>query len=238
LKQNRAPSEFSPPQSEAEEFVAAVAHDLRSPLCSLRAYLGLFEGDCASSLDETGRSYLSRIRTNIERMQLLVDELVALGGLNDLADGRQWIETREVFLQYAADLKPTLDERRISLILPQAPPMVYSVRAHFYRVLSNLVCNAVDHMGEVSDARIRLDLRETEGGVELVVGDNGQGIGSGLQSRIFERFFPCCSTEPRPHIGLGLAIVKRIMDAHAGSITVESTPGNGATFRAFFPSPG
>ena len=55
--------------------------------------------------------------------------------------------------------------------------------------------------------------------------------------RIFERFFPSCSTEPRPNLGLGLGIVKRMMEAHSGSFTVESTHGNGATFRAFFPGP-
>jgi signal transduction histidine kinase len=91
-------------------------------------------------------------------------------------------------------------------------------------------------MGDVPGAHIRLDVQEVDGGVELIVGDNGQGIPPSVQSRIFERFFPSCSSEPRPNLGLGLAIVKRIMEAHAGRITVESTPGNGASFRAFFPS--
>jgi two-component system OmpR family sensor kinase len=237
LKQNGQVSEARQSQSDAEEFLAAVAHDLRSPLCSLRAYLGLLESDCGCGNQQDGRIYLDRIRQSLERMQLLIDELGSLGALSNVADNRSWIKTREVLLQYAADLKPTLDERRISLILPEAPPVVYSVRSHFYRVLSNLVCNAVHHMGDVPEPWIRVDLREADGGVELVVGDNGQGIHPAVQNRIFERFFPSCSTEPRPNLGLGLGIVKRIMEAHSGSITVESTHGNGATFRAFFPGP-
>jgi two-component system phosphate regulon sensor histidine kinase PhoR len=229
--------ETRPSPPEAEDFVATVAHDLRSPLCSLQAYLGLLETDCGETLEVVGRTYLERIRENAERMQRLIDDLGTLVSLSGPLQHRKLIESREVFLQYAADLKPQLDERNVDLILPEAPPPVYAVRTHFYRVLSNLVSNALDHMGDAPNAFVRLDLRNVDGGAELVVVDNGRGIDPSVQSRIFDRFFPCCSAEPRCNLGMGLTIVKRIMDAHEGSISVESAPGKGATFRAFFPSP-
>ncbi len=224
-------------EPDANEIVGALAHDLRNPLCSVRAYAGLLERDYGALLGEEGRTYVERIRSNLDRMQALIEDLLALGHATEPLEGQRLIESREVFLQLAAELKPRLDERRISLQLPDDLPPVFSVRSQFHRVLSNLVSNAIDHMGEVPGAWIRLDLQRRAGGVDLLVEDNGKGIQPGVQERIFERFFPSCSSEPSMNCGLGLAIVKRVVEAHGGSIGVESSPGRGAAFRALFPGP-
>ena len=224
-------------EPDASEIVGALAHDLRNPLCSVRAYAGLLERDYGPLLGEEGRTYVDRIRSNLDRMHSLIEDLLALGQSTEPLVGQSFVKSREVLLQLAAELKPRLDERGISLELPANPPPIFSVRSQFHRVLSNLVSNAIDHMGEVRGAWIRLDLQRQPTGVELLVQDNGKGIPPGVQERIFERFFPACSSEPSMNCGLGLAIVKRIVEAHGGSIRVESSPGQGAAFRALFPEP-
>jgi signal transduction histidine kinase len=201
----------------------------------VRGYIGLLERDFGNVLGKDGRDYVGRIRSNVERITVLIDDLLALGSLDGPLEGVRSIDSREIFLQLAADLKPSLEEQRIDLVLPDHPPSVDSVWTLFYRVVSNLVQNAISHMGEVAAPQILVDLRPVKGGVELVVQDNGQGIQPALQRRIFERFFPHCSHGTRVNSGLGLAIVKRVMETHGGHVAVESTPGRGATFRAFFP---
>jgi signal transduction histidine kinase len=224
-------------EHETDDRIQTVAHDLQSPICSLRGFVRLLQQDFGGGLEERGRSYLDCMLATVDRMQALVHELLTPQEEADLAERRSLVESREVCQQLAADLKPLLDEHRIQLILPPAPPPVCSYRTQLLRILSNLVCNAIQHMGSVDDPRIVVDLRGAPGGVDLVVEDNGNGIPQGIRERIFEPFYGNCSTQTSARSGLGLAIVKRIVEAHGGWITVDSPPGRGATFRVFFPDP-
>jgi signal transduction histidine kinase len=220
-----------------DDRIQTVAHDLQSPICSLRGFVRLLQQDFGGSLEDRARSYLDCMLATVDRMQALVHELLTPREEEDLAQRRGLVEAREVCQQLAADLKPLLDERGIELVLPPAPPPVYSYRTQLLRILSNLVCNAIQHMGSVDDPRIVVDLRRAPRGVDLVVQDNGNGIPPGIRERIFEPFYGNGSTRTPARSGLGLAIVKRIVEAHGGWITVDSPPARGATFRVFLPDP-
>lgn len=235
LHHELSPNECTKAASAAHEIVRAVAHDLRSPICALRGFLRLLQREHGARLDERGHAYLDRMAATVDRMDTLIDELLALGVESDSGSRRSHVESREVCLQVAADFKTSLDERGIRLILPPAPPAVYTVRTQLFRVLSNLVSNAVRHMGATRDPWIRVDLTRAEGGVELRVSDNGRGLPPSVRDRIFEE--PAWDPMRRPSApgGLGLAIVKRIAEAHGGWVEAESPPGLGATFRVFFP---
>lgn len=223
-------------EQDSNDRIQTVAHDLQSPICSLRGFVRLLQQDAAGALEERARSYLDCMLATVDRMQALVHELLHPQEEEDPA-GRRLVESREVCQQLAADLKPLLDEHRIELELPPSPPPIYSCRTQLLRVLCNLVCNAIQHMGTVDDPRIVVDLRRAPGGVDLLVRDNGNGIPQGIRERIFEPFYGNGSSTTSARSGLGLAIVKRIVEAHGGWITVDSPPGRGATFRVFFPDP-
>jgi signal transduction histidine kinase len=200
----------------------------------MQGFARLLEHEYGEQLDDVGRSYVERILASVEQMQNLIEDLLTAGPVRAPLPQRRLIESREVCLQLAAEIKPQLDERGIELLLPSVPPPVYSVRTHLYQVLCNLLSNAVRHMGVVAHPSIRVDLRRADGGVELVVEDNGRGIEPAFQGSLFDGSFTCsCESN-----GLGLVIVKRIMEAHGGRISVSSAPGRGATFVAFFPDEG
>ena len=218
--------------SEQEEVARMVAHDLKSPLCSILGFVRLLERDYGPGFDDVGRGYLDHVLANVEHMQRLIEDLLSAGPLRSPLPQRTLVESREVCLQLAADLKPQLDEHGIELLLPSVPPPVYAVRTHLYQVLFNLVSNAIRHMGPVERPWIRVDVRRTDGGVEVLVEDNGRGIAPGLQGSLFDRSFtPQVSNG---NGGLGLVIVKRIVEAHDGEVTLVPS-SSGARFLATFP---
>lgn len=221
--------------AESRDLVRAVAHDLRSPLCSLRGFLRLLERDNGMQLDERGRGYVDRISATLDRMETLVEELVSLEPSQTRGCRRRWIETRELCLQLAADLKPVLDEQGTRLIVPEAPPPVYAVRTQLVRVISNLVSNAIRHMGRSPDPWIRIEFLAVERGVELRVSDNGRGIPPSMRERILEPPHHPPALDGSIPSGLGLAIVRQIAEEHGGWVRLDSPPGLGATFRVFFP---
>jgi signal transduction histidine kinase len=146
------------------------------------------------------------------------------------------VDPRIVLLQIAAEMKPRLEASGARLEIPDHPPLVYCDRTRLYQVLSNLVGNAVDHMGPCDDALVSVAVWDDRDGYQIAVSDRGRGIANADHDRIFEVFQslgPC--SDGRRGSGLGLAIVKKIAETHGGRVWIESERGSGATFRLTFP---
>jgi signal transduction histidine kinase len=219
-----------------ERRVRDVAHDLRSPLCAVRGFASLLERDCADGLGALGRSYLERLRAGVDRMQGLIEDLLGASSTRATLEARRWLMPGDVFQALKAELKPQLEERETRLGLPADPAPVFADPTRFYQVLLNLVTNALQHMGSVERPLIEIDVEERDDARVVVVRDNGRGIDPEHHSRIFEAFERGATGGSHRGTGLGLAIVKRAMDAHRGSIEIDSEVGRGATFRATFPN--
>ncbi len=221
--------------AELEGCIHGVAHDLRGPLCSARGFARLLERDFGGALGEIGRGYVQRVRDGLDRIQGLLDGLLDLSRLRCGVDRRTFAPTLEVLRGIAAELKPELEERDVRLELPEVAPAVWADPLHLYQVISNLVANAVRHMGDGPNRRVRIAFDTEPGAVVLVVSDNGCGIAADDQARVFQ---PFVSLDPAARgAGLGLAIVRRIAEAHGGRVELRSAPGAGAEFRVSFPNP-
>ena len=226
------------PVEELEHCLRTVAHDLRGPLCSMRGFAWLLEREFGALLGSVGQSYLGRLRLGIDRAHGLLEDLLELSRLRQTLGPRSFVSPLEVLRQLAAELKPELEKRGVRLVLPSDPPCVYADPIRFSQVALNLLSNAIQHMGDVEDPEIRVELRADPAGNVLVVTDNGRGIRPEDQERIFELFTSIHPDPASENSGLGLAIVQRIMDAHGGRVEIESAEGSGASFRALFPNPG
>ena len=228
-----AQRELERKNAELEHYVNAVSHDLRSPLVAMLGFSRLLREDYADVLGDRGDHFLRRIEEAGRTMEGLLQDLLELSRIGRTELVRQPVDPRQILLQLEAELKPRADAAGVRLKLPAAPPILLCDRTQLYQVLSNLIRNGIEHMGDVPNACIEVEIEPHERGHRITARDNGQGVPTDEHGRIFEIFH---SLSPNGHegTGIGLAVVKKIAVAHGGDAWVESTPGQGAAFHATF----
>jgi two-component system OmpR family sensor kinase len=183
---------------------------------------------------------MQRVEDEATRMGLLVEDLLLLARLDQERPlDRTPVDLLAVADDVVHDARLLAPDRRISLDVVNRPPVVTGDEARLRQVVHNLVANALRH----TPAGTRIDVRvgvHTSGGVEhalLEVADAGPGLTPEAADRVFERFYRTDTARNREAggTGLGLSIVAALVAAHGGRVTVDSTPGAGATFRVELP---
>jgi len=224
--------------AELESYVHSVSHDLRSPLVSLLGFSRLLREDYGETLDETGLHFLDRVEQAGRTMQSLIHDLLELSRIGQSGECRTLVDPRAVLLQIEAELKLRLDEHGVELTIPNHPALVFCDRTRLYQVLSNLIGNALAHMGPCESPKIRVRIEEGPTAHHISVADNGKGIAAADQERIFDVFTSLGQSQqrkPGSSTGIGLAIVRKIVETHEGRVWVESSPGQGTRFHFTLP---
>jgi len=222
--------------AELESYVHSVSHDLRSPLVSLLGFSRLMRQDHGDQLGDSGRHFLERIEQAGRTMEALINDLLELSRIGETAERKTLVDPRRTLLQLWAELKPRLEANGVELVICEHPPPLLCDRTRLYQVFSNLVGNALDHMGPSTKPRIEIDVREEPEVHHLTVRDNGRGIDPRHHERIFEIFQSLGPrADGRRGTGVGLAIVKKIAETHGGRVWVESALGQGACFHLTLP---
>jgi PAS domain S-box-containing protein len=224
-------------QDELEQTIRAVAHDLRSPLVSVLGFSRLLREDFGALLGERGAHYLERIAEAGRTMESLIRELLDFARIGHAGERRVAVDPREVLEQLRGELKPRLDAQAVELRVCEQPPLLHCDRTRLYQMLSNLIGNALDHMGACEAPRVEVGIVEEGSWHRLTVRDNGRGIADEERERIFEMFHTIPREGGRKGTGIGLAIVKKIAELHGGRAWVESAPGAGAAFHVLLPRP-
>jgi PAS domain S-box-containing protein len=222
---------------ELDHCIGALAHDLRSPLVSLIGFSRLLRHDYEELLDATGRHFVDRIEQAARTMESLISDLLELARIGEPGERAALVDPREVLLQLAAEFKPRLEAAGIELTMPGVlASRVYCDRSRLYQLFSNLIGNAIDHMGPRPNARIEVRIEEDDEAHEITVADNGRGIDRAHRERIFEIFQSIGTrSDGKRGTGMGLAIVKKIAERRGGRVWVESEPGQGAQFHVRLP---
>jgi signal transduction histidine kinase len=222
-----------------DEFVATVSHELRTPLTSMLGFLEMVrEGEAGELLPDQER-FLAIVHRSSERLQRLVGDLLFVarldaGGLQlQLEDG---VPLEEVVAEGVEASRPEAWSHEVMLDLEQNGPVaVRGDRERLGQLVSNLISNAVKFTPAGGKVTARVFAEGGHGVVE--VEDTGIGIPQAEQERLFQRFFRASTATDQaiPGTGLGLAITKAITEAHDGTISVRSAPGEGTTFRVELP---
>ncbi|MGH2518169.1 MAG: sensor histidine kinase [Chloroflexota bacterium] len=213
-----------------QQMVADVAHELRNPLQNINGYLEALK-DGVTAADEHTLNILSS-ESNVLRQ--LVDDLqdLSLAESGAMAIELEPVRVEEQVGAVVSSMQPRADERRVALsndLPPELPPVRADAR-RLRQVISNLVSNALKYTQ--SGGRVWLTAAVENGHVELIVADNGSGVGQRDQERIFERFYRVDPARARATggAGLGLTIAKELVQAMHGSIGVRSQPVHGSEF--------
>jgi signal transduction histidine kinase len=212
--------ELEQKNAELVRFTDTVSHDLKSPLLSIRAFLGLLEDDLKTGNSERVAQDIRRISESAQKLDTLITTLLALSRSGKSVDMALPVPLTDLTREAAGLLDATLQQRGITVVFPDNLPVVKGDRQRLLQVMTNLLDNAVKFMGDQKDPRIEVNIRAGTGVPVVCVQDNGMGIrNEDLQKvfGLFERFHPDISGN-----GMGLATVKRIIEAHGGKIWVES----------------
>ncbi|MEQ1661125.1 MAG: HAMP domain-containing sensor histidine kinase [Thiobacillus sp.] len=223
---------------QRRDMVAAVSHDLRTPLTSLRGYLDLLERKLDKLAEADRLRYVSVAARQCRKLCRLSDELFQLAKLE--CDEVQAIVEPFPLLDLVQDVVQKFEliaQQRGVRLHAQVQPGAEQVRADIgliERVLVNLLDNALRHTQQGGAVNIRADRDGTR--VSVRVSDTGEGIAPDLLARLFDRDFLAARRDPaRPWGGLGLAIAQRILRLHDTDIQVQSAHGRGAEFRFYLP---
>jgi len=219
------------------DFVSNVSHELRTPLASIKAVV---ETLAMGALEEpeVARDFLTSIDEEVDRLTLLVQELLELGRIESDPSAYQFavLDPGDLIEACVRRMGPQAERAGVTLraeVTTTAP--IRGDRERLERALLNLIHNALKFTPR--DGAVAVRARETAATVELVVQDTGLGIAPEHLDRIFERFYTVDRARSGGGSGLGLAIVKHIAEAHDGGVTVTSALGRGSTFTLTLPRP-
>ncbi len=214
---------------ELQQFTYTVSHDLKSPLVTIRGFLGWLKKDLAAGDAERAVSDLEKIEVATGRMARLLDQLLELSRVGQVAGTFVEIPFAELAQEAAELVAGGTEERGVEVEIAPRMPAVHGDRVRLLQVLQNLLENAIKFMGEQPRPHIEIGFR-ADGGVSVFyVRDNGRGIAPAHRERIFQLFQQLDAEHEGT--GIGLALVKRILAVHGGRIWVESEgEGHGSTF--------
>ncbi len=236
LNRKQLIAELESKNSELERFTYTVSHDLKSPLFTIRGFLGYLEQDALAGKHERVKSDMQRITAATEKMQALLNDLLELSRVGRLKNESVGIPFEELARDAVELVHGQIMARGIAIHIDANLPTIFGDRQRLLEVLQNLVDNASKFMGDQPEPRIEIGQAGAEGDMPvLYVRDNGVGILPEHHERVFGLFNKL--DVKSDGTGIGLALVKRIVEVHGGRIWVQSEARSGSTFYFTLPTP-
>jgi PAS domain S-box-containing protein len=227
-------SELGNKNAELERFTYTVSHDLKSPLVTIKGFLGLLEQDIESNDRKRIVDDIEKLKNATDTMGALLSDLLELSRVGKVIGEARPCSLSTIATQAIELVRPALDQRGIEMTIDELP-QVQGDEARLVEALMNLVENAIKFMGTQESPSIRISADSRDGMVYCSVRDNGIGIAPGYHDKIFELFERLDAGIEGT--GVGLALVKRIIENHGGEIWVESDgPGQGVAMHFTLPA--
>ncbi len=221
--------------AELENFTYAISHDLKSPIITIKGFLGSLVSDARISNFERMEADIKRIAKAADKMQALLDDVLELSRIGRLVNPSAELSMTEAANEAIEDLAAFIKEKNAVITVEADMPPVFVDCHRIREVMQNLIENAVKYSGSQAEPRVEVGSKVlAEGQCAYFVKDNGIGIEAKFYNKIFGLFE---KLDPYSDgTGIGLALVKRIIELHGGRIWVEST-GHGSIFYFTLPQP-
>ncbi len=214
---------------ELEAFSYSVSHDLRAPLRAVDGFSQALLEDYDDKLDDEGRDFLHRIRSESQRMGQLIDDLIGLSRFTRTELNIQHIDLSRIAREIAGNLAAQEPDRSVEISI-QDGVMACGDERLMRVALENLIGNAWKFTMKKPDACIEFGCRDEASGTVYFVRDNGAGFEMAYVDKLFGAFQRLHAMTEFTGTGIGLAIVQRIMHRHGGSIRAEGVVNEGAAF--------
>jgi signal transduction histidine kinase len=214
-----------------DPFVAAVVHDLRTPLSAIIGLAATLENGSFESYEV--RDLAARIGTNARKLERMVNDLLDLDRLSrGIVRPKLWPTDVGSLVERVVNESELRSEREI---IVDADDMVAEIdESKVERIVENLLTNAVRHTPD--GAKVLVSARADGDGVVILVDDEGPGVPAERREAIFDPFNK--RSEDGPGVGIGLSLVRRYAELHGGRAWVESSDAGGASFRVWIPRRG
>ncbi|HEY9643853.1 MAG TPA: PAS domain-containing protein, partial [Coleofasciculaceae cyanobacterium] len=230
---------------ELENFAFMASHDLKEPLRTVRNFTSLLHFTLGESIGEPGKDYLQRLDKAAQRMQTLIDDLLNLARITTATAPFVVVDLNQVMQQVIANLDVQI-QRTGGQIQVGELPTLQADPVQMCQLLQNLLSNALKFRGETlpvvkiytlrsPDTAVGGNTKVTQHHHIICLTDNGIGFDPKHRDRIFGAFERLHGRNQYEGTGMGLAICKKIVERHGGTITADSTLGQGSTFTIQLP---
>lgn len=214
---------------ELEAFAYSVSHDLRAPLRGIDGWSLALVEDYGAQLDEQAQEYLARVRSEAQRLGVLIDDLLQLSRITRDRLQPSVVDLSAVAGTVAGRLRESYPDRRLAFLI--APGLTAVADARLLEIaLTNLLDNAVKFTRPRAEARIEFSQSEDGGVPAFCVRDNGVGFDMAYAGKLFGAFQRLHRTSEFPGTGIGLATVQRIIRRHGGRVWAQAERDRGAAF--------
>jgi len=204
--------------------------DLKEPLRMVNSFSGLLKRKYDDVLDDRGQEYMYYITDAVDRMGILLDDLLDYSRVTTSDKNSELVNTGNVAAKVRMNLTPRLEEKSGDIIINyDKMPAIQGNKSQFGQLLQNLISNGLKFQNGKPPV-VKVDCEERKKDYLFSVKDNGIGISEENQAKVFEMFTRLHTREQYEGTGIGLSTCKKIVDRHGGEIWVESEEGQGATF--------
>jgi len=226
--------ELKQSNQDLELFASVASHDLKEPLRMINVYAKMLNKNLQHSLSDRDQEFLQYISEGGQRMQTMLEDLLAYGKLGREESGKEPVDLNRTLILVENNLKLRFKEAKGSLLYDDLP-VLRGRSTHFIQLFQNLIANSLKFSREGIAPVIEIATERSTDEFVIRLSDNGVGIESENIDKIFGVFQRLSNTSQLDGSGIGLATVSRIMEGLGGSIKVDSEFGIGTTFVLSFP---
>jgi signal transduction histidine kinase len=220
---------------DLEQFAYVASHDLQEPLRKVASFCQLLQRRYAGQLDERADQYIAFAVDGAQRMQRLINDLLAFSRIGRLTAGFTDIDLNAMMKDVAAQVEPARQYAQGEITWDRLPT-VEGEEPLLTTLFTNLVGNSLKFRRPNVPPRVHVSAIERDGQWEIAVADNGLGIEKEFADKVFIIFQRLHAKDAYPGTGIGLAIVKKIVEYHGGRVWLDPDVTEGTTVRFTLPS--
>ena len=227
---NQALEQYIDSNLQLENFAYMASHDLRAPLNTILSFSQLLHKSADNKLSGREKEFVNFIVSGATHMDNLIQALLNFSQVDTEKLKLEAVETTKLLDQVQLSMKHIIDAKAPKIVVGNMPSLIQADWIKLTQLFQNLIGNAIKFTPESREALIRIQGKEYTDRYKFSVSDQGIGIPSQFQERIFMIFKRLHSSDQFEGTGIGLALCKKIVDQHEGEIWVESEEGQGSTF--------